>query len=114
MTNFHDLKTRDLSPKENEVAVGVLAAWLYLYSATFDYDNVTVADARIAAASILAEAKELCEDEGCPQAGTVHVCVSKGEPVPNKDENGNPSRREFVSPEQAAEVNRKFLKKDKK
>lgn len=76
MTNFHDLKTRDLSPKENEVAVEMLAAWLYAYSETFDYDNATVADARIVAAAMLAEAEELCEDEGCPHAGTVHVCTS--------------------------------------
>lgn len=62
MTNFHDLKTRDLSPKENEVAVEMLAAWLYAYSETFDYDNATVADARIVAASIIAEAKELPEE----------------------------------------------------
>lgn len=154
MTNFHDLKTRDLSPKENEVAVEMLAAWLYAYSETFDYDNATVADARIVAAGILAEAKELCDDEGCPQAGTAHVYTSPalhiqqygrgrrpcmGCGVIPKDELGcatvgcserlntpfgpRISSREseqrgrsfgFISPEQAAEVNRKFLDKDKK
>lgn len=80
MTNFHDLKVRALSPKEREIATETLAAWLYAWSDSFDYDNATIADARIVAASMMAEAASLCEDEGCPQAGTVHVCVTRRPP----------------------------------
>ena len=80
MTNFHDLKVRALSPKEREIATETLAAWLYGWSESFAYDTATIADARILPASMMAEAASLCEDEGCPQAGTVHVCISKNEP----------------------------------
>lgn len=154
MTNFHDLKLRELNPKERETAIEMLAAWLYAWSNAFDFDNASYADARTIARGILMEAKELCDDEGCPQAGTVHVCTSpalhiqrygrgrrpcRGCGVIPKDELGcatvgcseslntpfgpRISSREneqrgrsfgFVSPEQAAEVNRKFLGKDKK
>ena len=59
MTNFHDLKVRALSPKEREIATETLAAWLYAWSDSFDYDNATIADARIVTASMMAEAASL-------------------------------------------------------